>query len=268
MKLGRFRPRTGPPAGLRSAVVTDEPHPGRTGRRDGGERLLDLASAYAYVMVEGERADPERASEYALAALPASMVAILGTWARSRALIAELIDAFEAGVIAADAHSPLGPVVAERDAVVLLAPLDRPPCIRDFFAFETHMKNALGNLGLDVPDAWYEAPSHYVTRSGAVFGPDEIGAWPAYTEMLDFELEFGIVIGRAASTSRRSGPGTTSRASRSSTTSRAATSRGGRWRPGSVRRRRRDSTGGQASVRTSRPPTSSPAHSRQTCGRS
>jgi 2-keto-4-pentenoate hydratase/2-oxohepta-3-ene-1,7-dioic acid hydratase in catechol pathway len=195
VKLGRFRPRTGPTAGIRSAVVVDEPHPARSGRLDGGERLLDLASALAHVMIEHEGADPDRAAEYARAALPSSMVAILGAWVRSKALIGELRASFQAGEIPPDAESPLGPVVMERDAVVLLSPVDRPPCIRDFFAFETHMKNALGNLGLDVPDAWYEAPSHYVTRSGAVFGPDEDGAWPWYTEMLDFELEFGIVIG-------------------------------------------------------------------------
>ncbi|MDA0634866.1 fumarylacetoacetate hydrolase family protein, partial [Nonomuraea sp. MCN248] len=89
-----------------------------------------------------------------------------------------------------------GPHAHAREAVRLLAPVDRPPALRDFFAFEDHMVNALRNLGREVPQAWYEAPSHYVTRSASVFGPDETGQWPAYTEKLDYELEFAIVIGR------------------------------------------------------------------------
>ena len=57
------------------------------------------------------------------------------------------------------------------------------------------MKNALGNLGLEVPRRLVRGSFALRHRSGAVFGPDEIGHWPPYTEMLDFELEFGIVIG-------------------------------------------------------------------------
>ena len=37
----------------------------------------------------------------------------------------------------------------------LLAPL-RPRSMRDFLAFEGHMKGALGRLGRDILDEWYE----------------------------------------------------------------------------------------------------------------
>lgn len=198
MKLARFRHPAWPSAYVRSGVAVGG-DPFTHGLRHGTERIVDVAATLSALLVEREGADVERASEYAASALPGSTVALLGTWLRSRRLLDELVGALESGEVALDAVGPLGPVSVARSEVDLLSPVDRPPSVRDFFAFETHMKNALGNLGLDVPEAWYEAPSHYVTRSASVFGADEPGAWPSYTEMLDFELEFGIVIGRRGS---------------------------------------------------------------------
>ena len=40
----------------------------------------------------------------------------------------------------------------------LLAPL-RPRSLRDFLAFEGHMKKALSRLGRPIPDEWYEVPA-------------------------------------------------------------------------------------------------------------
>lgn len=197
MKIGRFRRPGWPAVDARTAVVVGG-DPAAHGRRDGTETLLDVAAAFAHLLVEEEHADVERAALYASTVLPGSTVALLGTWQRSRALLDEIVAAFEAGSIDPGGVGPLGPVAIARSEVTLLSPVDRPPTVRDFFAFETHMKNALGNLGLPVPEAWYEAPSHYVTRSASVFGADEPGAWPAYTELLDFELEFGIVMGSRA----------------------------------------------------------------------
>jgi 2-keto-4-pentenoate hydratase/2-oxohepta-3-ene-1,7-dioic acid hydratase in catechol pathway len=196
VKLGRFTPHEWPGHTVRLGVVVDDADNPGLGRRTGSETLLDVASALAVLLVDHDGAEPTRAADYALAALPGRTVDLLGTWNRSRALVEEVVTAVEQGDIGLADQGPLGPLAWPRSAVQVLAPIDRPPSIRDFFAFETHMKNALGNLGLDVPEAWYEAPSHYVTRSASIFGPDEPGIWPAYTEMLDFELEFGIVIGR------------------------------------------------------------------------
>ena len=196
MKLGRFTPREWPDHSVRLGVVVGDADNSGLGRRNGSETLLDVASALAVMMIEHEGADPTRAAEYALAVLPGHTVDLLGTWTRSRKLLDEVVAAVEGGDIDLADQGPLGPLAWPRSAVRLRTPIDRPPSVRDFFAFETHMKNALGNLGLEVPDAWYEAPSHYVTRSASIFGPDDAGIWPAYTEMLDFELEFGIVIGQ------------------------------------------------------------------------
>jgi 2-keto-4-pentenoate hydratase/2-oxohepta-3-ene-1,7-dioic acid hydratase in catechol pathway len=77
----------------------------------------------------------------------------------------------------------------------LLAPL-RPRSLRDFLAFEGHMKRALGRLGRPIPDEWYEVPAYYKGMPDTVIGPDDEIPWPAWIERLDHELELGAVIGR------------------------------------------------------------------------
>jgi 2-keto-4-pentenoate hydratase/2-oxohepta-3-ene-1,7-dioic acid hydratase in catechol pathway len=76
----------------------------------------------------------------------------------------------------------------------LLAPL-RPRSLRDFLAFEGHMRNALARLGREVPDEWYEVPAYYKGMPDTVIGPDAVIPWPAWTEHLDHELELAAVIG-------------------------------------------------------------------------
>lgn len=82
------------------------------------------------------------------------------------------------------------------DGAVLRAPL-RPRTIRDFLAFEGHLKNAFAGLGKEIPDEWYAVPAYYKGLPDTVIGPDEEIPWPAYTEKLDHELELAAVIGRA-----------------------------------------------------------------------
>jgi 2-keto-4-pentenoate hydratase/2-oxohepta-3-ene-1,7-dioic acid hydratase in catechol pathway len=91
-----------------------------------------------------------------------------------------------------------GAAAAERRPVEgarLLAPL-RPRSLRDFLAFEGHLKGALGRLGRPIPDEWYEVPAYYKGLPDTVIGPDEEIPWPAWTERLDHELELAAVIGR------------------------------------------------------------------------
>jgi 2-keto-4-pentenoate hydratase/2-oxohepta-3-ene-1,7-dioic acid hydratase in catechol pathway len=80
--------------------------------------------------------------------------------------------------------------------VRLHAPLPRPPSIRDFYAFEEHVKNARGRRGLDVVPEWYEIPVFYFTNHRAVVGPDATVKKPESTKALDYELEIACVIGK------------------------------------------------------------------------
>jgi 2-keto-4-pentenoate hydratase/2-oxohepta-3-ene-1,7-dioic acid hydratase in catechol pathway len=77
----------------------------------------------------------------------------------------------------------------------LLAPL-RPRSLRDFLAFEGHLRNAFERLGRDVPAEWFDVPAYYKGMPDTVIGPDDEIPWPPWTERLDHELELAAVIGR------------------------------------------------------------------------
>ena len=82
------------------------------------------------------------------------------------------------------------------DEVRLVAPLPRPPSLRDFYAFEQHVATASRNRGRDVPLAWYELPVFYFGNHSAIYGPNA-GVPIPRTQALDYELEIACVIGRA-----------------------------------------------------------------------
>ena len=84
----------------------------------------------------------------------------------------------------------------ELAAVRLLAPVPQPPSVRDFYAFEQHVKTARSRRGLDVHPDWYEIPVFYFSNPAAVLGPGEPVPMPPRTERLDFELEVAVVVGR------------------------------------------------------------------------
>jgi 2-keto-4-pentenoate hydratase/2-oxohepta-3-ene-1,7-dioic acid hydratase in catechol pathway len=93
-----------------------------------------------------------------------------------------------------EAGAPLGER-SEVDGARLLAPL-RPRSLRDFLAFEGHLKGALGRLGRPIPDEWYEVPAYYKGMPDTVIGPDQEVPWPSFTDRLDHELELACVIGQ------------------------------------------------------------------------
>lgn len=77
-----------------------------------------------------------------------------------------------------------------------LCPLDRLASLRDFLAFEDHVKRGAARRNGEVPEYWYEAPIYYKGNHRAMLGPDDDCPWPSYTDHLDFELELAVVIGR------------------------------------------------------------------------
>ncbi len=95
--------------------------------------------------------------------------------------------AFIAAGAPAGATTPVG-------AARLLAPL-RPRSLRDFLAFEGHLKNAYARLGREIPDEWYAVPAYYKGMPDTVIGPEDEVPWPAWTDKLDHELELAAVIG-------------------------------------------------------------------------
>src|ERR1700731_3105032 len=87
--------------------------------------------------------------------------------------------------------------VARLDGVPLLAPLPRPPSIRDSLCFLDHMRNCQAVLGAgrELADTWYRIPAFYFACPATVLGPyDDVPMAPG-SAWQDFELEIGAIIG-------------------------------------------------------------------------
>jgi 2-keto-4-pentenoate hydratase/2-oxohepta-3-ene-1,7-dioic acid hydratase in catechol pathway len=92
-----------------------------------------------------------------------------------------------------------------------LAPLPAPVQVRDFLVFEEHMRMAGWNGAKlralqgappapatppPVPAIWYEQPIYYKCNRFATAGTGSTVQWPAYSGVIDYELEIACVIGR------------------------------------------------------------------------
>ncbi|MEY2893489.1 MAG: hypothetical protein RJA98_3397 [Pseudomonadota bacterium] len=108
--------------------------------------------------------------------------------------------------------------VRARSAVKLLAPLAPPPQMRDCSCFELHLKQAFAsarkaraarspdpeaalkamNTRADerVVETFNRQPIYYKCNRFATIGCDDDVIWPAYSQALDFELEFGCYIAK------------------------------------------------------------------------
>ena len=80
--------------------------------------------------------------------------------------------------------------------VDLRPPVLYPPAVRDFYAFEQHVKTARGLRGLEMVPEWYEIPAFYFTNPAAIYGPEAEIPYPEGTNELDYELEAAVVIGK------------------------------------------------------------------------
>ena len=163
---------------------------GATGRALGSlgeDGVLHLAHAAAILGLT----DAERAPL-------ATMESLLEDWDRGLAIarsVSERAAAFPPG----DRAAPL--LAATRhalDSITLQPPVAHPPSLRDFYGFETHVKNARARRGLPVPPEWYEFPAFYFSNPGALLGHGADVAKPPWTEALDYELEIACVISRRA----------------------------------------------------------------------
>lgn len=82
------------------------------------------------------------------------------------------------------------------EAVKLGPPTPRAPSFRDFFSFEMHVANARRNRGAEVPAEWYQIPVFYFSNPTAFLGHKEPLTYPWYSQALDLEHEFAVVIGK------------------------------------------------------------------------
>ena len=68
--------------------------------------------------------------------------------------------------------------------------------MRDFYAFEQHVKTARAQRGLEMIPEWYEIPTFYFTNTSELYGHGSAVPYPIGSTELDFELEIACVIGR------------------------------------------------------------------------
>mgnify|MGYP006419532397 CR=1 FL=1 len=102
-------------------------------------------------------------------------------------------------------------------AITLCTPVPLPPQIRDFLCFEEHLINGYNMLRkkkaeaepdpvealarferegvFAIPDIWYEQPVYYKPSRFGVIGTGEEVSWPPFSELLDYEMEFGAWVG-------------------------------------------------------------------------
>jgi 2-keto-4-pentenoate hydratase/2-oxohepta-3-ene-1,7-dioic acid hydratase in catechol pathway len=86
-------------------------------------------------------------------------------------------------------------VIPEADAE-LLAPIPVPPSVRDFYAFETHVRTYREANGREMDPDWYELPVFYFQNPAAIRSARDDVPMPPGSVKYDFELEFAAVIGR------------------------------------------------------------------------
>ncbi|OBI50394.1 fumarylacetoacetate hydrolase family protein [Mycobacterium sp. E787] len=88
-------------------------------------------------------------------------------------------------------------VVARLDEVRLLAPIPRPPSIRDSLCFLDHMRNCQAAFGSGrvLADTWYRIPAFYFACPATVLGPYDDAPTAPGSAWQDFELEIAAVIG-------------------------------------------------------------------------
>jgi len=111
-----------------------------------------------------------------------------------------------------------GPATLASTRINWLAPLPIPVQIRDCLGFEEHLKNAFESavkvsaMGADdpakaekelratgrfeVPEVWYQQPIYYKANRFSVAESGKDIVWPAYSEIMDFELEMACIIGK------------------------------------------------------------------------
>jgi len=106
-------------------------------------------------------------------------------------------------------NAPADATVA-RSGVTLDAPVPAPPQMRDFLCFEKHLLQSFAAVRrlraaqtgepeptgtVQAPQVWYERPVFYHPNRLNVVGTDQDVVWPQYSDLIDFELEFGCYIG-------------------------------------------------------------------------
>ena len=135
---------------------------------------------------------------------------------------ASMLDLMDAGALGLetarrlfDDRGPEEDLSAALTSVTLLAPVPRPRQMRDGMSFPTHIRQgprgarklaargdaeAIARIDAEplepLADVYRQMPIYYITNRMIVRGPGATVRWPRYSEVMDYELEFGVFLGR------------------------------------------------------------------------
>jgi 2-keto-4-pentenoate hydratase/2-oxohepta-3-ene-1,7-dioic acid hydratase in catechol pathway len=171
----------------------------RTGALDAAGGIVDLAGAFRGALLR-EGLTPGAAARVSEALLPGDMVALIEGGDRSldaarRALQWAAEEGLDAGPNAGPDAAGV-PIVYQAQGLHFLPPVPRPPLLRDFMGFETHLRNIYPKLGREIPPEWYKIPVYYKGNPGSLGTHGDDIPIPSYATALDIEFELAMVIGR------------------------------------------------------------------------
>jgi fumarylacetoacetate (FAA) hydrolase len=159
-----------------------------------GDAILDLAACFAWHEHDkGRSCDRRHVSDR----YGEGVLGFIENAHRARPAADEIADAFRSKKLPA-VFDGMQTTVDVRSAT-LLAPIPRPPSMRDGYAFRQHVETARKNRGLEMIPEFDQFPVFYFTNHQAVVGPGPVEVRERHLERLDFELEAAIVVGRAGS---------------------------------------------------------------------
>jgi len=155
------------------------------------ERIVDLAAAYRARLLSAGLTEGA-AARISAALLPSDMVDFIEGADHSLEAAHEAME-WAAHIDPKDRDTP---VFADPSRLTMLPPVPRPPLLRDFMGFETHLRNIYPCLGREIPPVWYEMPVYYKGNTASIATHEDDVPIPSYATALDFEFELALVIGR------------------------------------------------------------------------
>lgn len=152
----------------------------------GAPVVVDFLEAFAWLEKRaGREADPRAIAER----FGGSLLGLVERCDEAMPRAREVAELATAGALPSELTAPLS-------EVRLLAPIPRPPSMRDGYAFRQHVATARKNRGLDMIPEFDQFPVFYFTNHQAVVGPGDVPVRERHLERLDFELEAAIVVGK------------------------------------------------------------------------
>lgn len=160
--------------------------------------MLDMNRAYAFILAEnGLKAADAKAKADKL--IPPDMIAWLDQGDEGQSAVDKAMSQLGSRkanrkLIAPDGHR----IIYSREEIQLLSPIPQPRSLRDAGGFLNHVRNMMSaNESGRKTLALLEVNPLYVTYAPtSVAGTDAQLLWPNYSDVLDYEMEIAVVIGK------------------------------------------------------------------------